>query len=389
MESGGRRVLILADDLGGGTGNHVLSMIRHWDPALWRVEAACAERASARVATDIPMHVPPRPARLNRYPLAQIRRLLQLRTLVLEYEPAIVHAYFFWSILYGRLLKRLGAIRSLVENREDHGFNWGRHEYLLLRATRSLPDRVICVSESVRNFVLKKEGLRSDRVLVIENGVEAPETVDDSDRGLRRALGFRDEDLVVGMVANMNRPIKGVSYFLDAMPAILRAVPSARFLIVGRGQAEGALREKARALGIEAQVVFAGFRSDIGRLYRAMDVSVLTSLSEGLSMTLLESMAHALPVVVTRVGGNPEVVVEGGTGFLVPPKNPAAFAGRVALLLQDPDLRRRMGRAGRARVEDRFRLRETSERYLGVYESLIEEAPRRSGPRDGPDKARR
>jgi glycosyltransferase involved in cell wall biosynthesis len=120
-----------------------------------------------------------------------------------------------------------------------------------------------------------------------------------------------------------------------------------------------------------------------------MDVSVLTSLSEGLSMTLLESMAHALPVVVTRVGGNPEVVVEGGTGFLVPPKNPAAFAGRVALLLQDPDLRRRMGRAGRARVEDRFRLRETSERYLGVYESLIEEAPRRSGPRDGPDKARR
>jgi glycosyltransferase involved in cell wall biosynthesis len=389
MESHGRRVLILADDLGGGTGNHVLSMIRYWDPALWRVEAACAEAISSRVATDIRTHVLPRPAPLNRYPLAQIGRLLQLRTLVLEYRPAIVHAYFFWSILYGRLLKRLGAVRSLVENREDHGFNWGRHEYLLLRMTRSLPDRVICVSGSVRDLVLKKEGLRPDRVLVIENGVEMPETVDGCDRDLRRALGFRDEDLVVGMVANMNRPIKGVSYFLDAVPDILRAVPSARFLIVGRGQGEGALRQKARDMGIEAQVVFAGFRSDIGRLYRLMDASVLTSLSEGLSMTLLESMARALPVVVTRVGGNPEVVVEGETGFLVPPKDPAAFAERVVLLLQDPDLRRRMGRAGRARVEDRFRLRETSDRYLRVYESLIEDESRRPGLRDTPDTARR
>ncbi|MFH1681544.1 MAG: glycosyltransferase family 4 protein [Candidatus Eisenbacteria bacterium] len=374
-KSGGRRVLILMDDLGGGTGNHVFSMARHWDRSAWRIEVIGSRAVSARVAPDLEVHELPPPGWGGVYPFAQVARVAELRKRVLARRPELVHAYFFWSILYGRILKKLGAIPRLLENREDHGFNWGRHEYGLLRLTRSAPDRVICVSESVRRTVLEREGLDPNRVLVVPNGTEPVGAVGGTDTELRRELGFGEGDRVVGMVSNLNRPIKGVAHFLDAIPAILRGAPEARFLIVGRGREEGALREKARALGVDRYIVFAGFRKEIERFYRVMDVSVLTSLSEGLSLTLLESMAHGLPVVVTRVGGNPEVVIDGETGFLVPPKDPARFAERVALLLRDPDLRARMGRAGRERVEAHFALEKAARRYTEIYESLIASSP--------------
>jgi glycosyltransferase involved in cell wall biosynthesis len=374
-----RRVLILMDDLGGGTGNHVLSMARRWDRSLWRVEIASPRPVTAREAPDIEIRELPSLGRRDFYPLAQIARFAQVRRLVRGRRPVIVHAYFFWSILYARILKKLGVVPRLVENREDHGFNWGRHEYALLRSTCSAPDRVICVSDSVRRTVIGRERLDPERTVVVWNGIEpAPEGARDLD--LRRALGFGAEDLVVGMVANLNRPIKGVGYFLDAIPAILREVPAARFLILGRGEGEGPLREKARALGVEDRVVFAGFRKEIERFYRTMDVSVLTSLSEGLSLTLLESMGHGLPVVVTRVGGNPEVVIDGETGFLVPPRDASLFAERVVRLLRDPDLRERMGRAGRARVESHFTLRDAARRYVTIYENVIEGPPNAGEP---------
>jgi len=131
------------------------------------------------------------------------------------------------------------------------------------------------------------------------------------------------------------------------------------------------LREKTRALGIERFVTFMGHRKDVLRFYEVMDISVLTSLSEGLSITLLESMSHGLPVVATNVGGNPEVVVDGRTGYLVPPKNAQSLADRIVHLLRDPGLRLRMGEEGRRRVERDFQLRDVANRYLDLYRSML------------------
>ena len=130
------------------------------------------------------------------------------------------------------------------------------------------------------------------------------------------------------------------------------------------------LKRNAESLGVSRHLIFAGFRKNIADFYAAMDVSVLTSLSEGLSIVVLESMSHGLPVVVTAVGGNPEIVVDGQTGFLVPPKDPQAFASRVVALLQDPALRRRMGEAGRRRIEEHFRMDKTASEYLAIYERV-------------------
>ena len=369
--AGGAKIVFLTDDLGGGTGNHLLSLVRHWDRTEWNAEVLSGAPLTARVVPGLPVSYLAPPETFRRYPLRQIASMVRLRKEVRGRTPDIVHSFFFWSILYGRLLKWSGAVRRLVENREDQGFAWGPHEYAWLRWTGTLPDRVICVSEAVRRTVLEREKIDAARTRVIRNGLCPVAGDSDADASARKELGIGDGQPVVGMVANFNRAVKGVSYFIDAVPAILREVPTARFLLVGRGKEEASLRDQAKRLGVDAAVIFAGFRQDIGRFYRAMDLSVLTSLSEGLSITLLESMSFGLPVVATMVGGNPEVVIDGRTGYLVPARDPAAVVERIVRLLKDRTLRLRMGAEGKRRVEEDFRLQDVARRYLGVYQELL------------------
>ena len=369
---GAGRIVILTDDLGGGTGNHLLSMMKHWDKDRWQADIISRAPLTARVSPDFPVRFLPQNGSFARYPFAQIRDYCRIRQGIGDRLPSIVHTYFFWSILFGRILKWEGKIRTLVENREDQGFSWGPHEYSWLRRTKGLPDRIICVSDAVRQVVLEREQVDEGRVEVIRNGVDPfPVSVSEEEAmEVRSDLGITADHLVVGMVANFNRSVKGVSRFLDAVPEIVREVPSARFLLLGRGKEEKALREKARALGVAPFVLFAGFKPDIHRYYAIMDVSALTSFSEGLSITLLESMRCGVPVVATRVGGNPEVVVDGVTGYLVPPGDVSSFASKTVELLLDKDLRRRMGEEARRRVMRDFRLEDVASRYLALYERL-------------------
>jgi glycosyltransferase involved in cell wall biosynthesis len=365
------RVVFLTEDLGGGTGNHLLSMIKYWDKNRCQVEILSRAPLTSRISPCVPVQYIPSNGTINLFPIPQIRALGRIRKEISARDPDIVHTYFFWSILFGRMLKREGMIRTLIENREDMGFNWGTHEYAWLRMTRNVPDRIICVSDAVRRVVIERERVEEQRVEVIRNGVGTFPDVSVETADVRKELGIHEGQLVVGMVANFNRSVKGVSLFLDSVPEIVKAVPAARFLLLGRGKEEMALREKARTMGIEPYIIFAGFRQDIHRYYAIMDVSTLTSFSEGLSITLLESMRFGIPVVATRVGGNPEVVVEGVTGYLVPPGDVSAFSSRTIKVLLDRDLRKRMGEEAQSRVERHFLLRDVASRYLEIYERML------------------
>ena len=364
-------IAILTNDIGGGTGNHLLSMLKHWDKICWNTVIFSSAPVRDRVVPDVPVEFLPRPKSFRFYPVAQIRSLGLLCRIMKDRHPDILHTYFFWSIIYGRLLKRLGLVDALVENREDQGFGWGRHEYALLKLTRNIPDKIICVSDAVKQVVMEREGIAESRIAVIHNGVDPYPVSTGMQAITRRELGFKDDDLVIGMVANYNRSVKGVTNFLDAIPAIVSAVPSARFLFVGGGEEENSLRSKAIELGIDPYVVFAGYKKEIHRYYEIMDISVLTSFSEGLSLTLLESMAYGIPIVATRVGGNPELVAEGETGFLVPVKDIRALVDRIVTLLRDKELRRRMGKEGRLRAERQFRMPDVANRYLEIYKGLL------------------
>jgi glycosyltransferase involved in cell wall biosynthesis len=359
-------------DLGGGTGDHLLSMFNRWRDQGWAARIISERPLTSRLTPEVPVDVLERTDWFDRYPITQLRRVRRIGRLLDQHGHDVVHSYFYWSIIYGRVLKKLGKVKYLIENREDQGYSWNRRDYAILRAGRAIPDRVICVSEAVRQVVLERERIDPDRVVVVHNGIEPLSDDDVGDRQVvRNELGLSDSDLVVGMVANLNRKVKGVPYFIDALPLILDAVPTARFVIFGKGKEEAALKEKARSIGVDSSLLFAGFKSDIERYYAAMDVSVLTSLTEGLSISLLQSMQHGLPVVVTHVGGNPEVVVDGETGFLVPARDPTEFAEKVIALLRDGDLRHRMGESGRRRVSEAFQVERAADRYLEIYGEVL------------------
>lgn len=363
-------VLLLTSDFGGGTGNHLLQMMERWDLDRWRPEIVAGASRTARIRPPVPVtELPPEPVSI--YPVAQALRVRRLVRLMRAKSPAVVHAYFFWSIVYGRLMKLMGVIPRLVENREDMGFGWGRHEYAWLQCTRSVPDRVICVSDAVRSVVLERERMDAERTLVIRNGVSpAPDVPRAEVEALRRGLEVPAEAPVVGMVANLNRAVKGGELFVRVASRVLEEIPDAIFLIVGLGGMDGPLQGTARRLGVHSSVRFTGYTEDVASHYELMDISILTSRTEGLSITLLESMSHGLPVVATRVGGNPEVVEEGATGWLVPPGQIETFAERVIRLLGDPNLRSKLGEAARRRAESNFDIEDVAERYEGVYQSL-------------------
>lgn len=366
------KVLLLTSDFGGGTGNHLLQMIERWDLDRWRPEIVTGERRTARVRPPVPVtKLPDEP--ISIYPLTQTLRLRRLVRLMRAKTPAVVHTFFFWPIVYGRLLKLMGVIPRLVENREDMGFGWGRHEYACLRCSRSVPDRVVCVSDAVRSVVMERERLDADRTLVIRNGVPPAPAVSSAEiETLRRRLDLPAEAPVVGMVANLNRPVKGGDLFLQVARRVLAAVPSAIFLIVGLGKKDDILQKTARRLDVERSIRFTGYTDNVAAHYELMDVSILTSRTEGLSMTLLESMSHGLPVVATRVGGNPEVVVEGETGWLVRPQATRRFAMRVVQLLRDRELRTRLGSQAQRRVTADFDIQVVARKYEDIYRDLLQ-----------------
>ena len=367
-----RRVLLMLEDLGGGTGNHVCQLAALWRSVGWNV-VIVTQRAPLvrRLPEGVDVRVTRGGGWYDRFPIAQIRRLLELRRVALEFRPDVVHSYFFWSIIYGRLLKLMGLAPVLVENREDMGFSWGWGAYLALRLTRSIPDRVICVASAVRDVALEKEGVASSRTMVLHNGIALQSKAGRGRTAARREFGFTDEHVVVGMVANLPRAVKGGRHLLDIVSEVVKAVPAVRFLLVGVGTEMSTIREELDSRGIAGYVVGAGYRRDVEDCYAAMDISVLTSSTEGLSITLLESMRAGLPTVVTRVGGNAELAVDGETGFLVAYGDWPAFVDRVAVLARDEALRRRMGASGSRRIAEQFACEGVGERYLAVYERLI------------------
>jgi glycosyltransferase involved in cell wall biosynthesis len=383
---GGPRILILAEDLGGGTGNHICHMLEQWITSGWAVTVVTGSVPLVqRMPSGVDLRVQQRSGWFDHFPLAQIRRVLWLRRIARDVRPDIVHSYFFWPIIYGRLLKLLKAIPALVENREDMGFSWGRGEYALLRWTRAVPDRVICVAEAVRRVVMERERVPPDRAVVIRNGLPSASCLAVDRNAVRRRFGFEDDHVVVGMVANLPRAVKGGHRLLDAVAAITAAAPEVRFLLLGLGTEPHVLAGELAARGIERYVVGVGYRRDVDACYAAMDISVLTSSTEGLSITLLESMRHGLPVVATRVGGNPEAVVDGVTGFLVPLHEPAAFVDRVLTLARAAGLRREMGSAARRRVTDSFAIERVARAYANVYRTLIGPGAPAVGPALGTD----
>ncbi len=240
----------------------------------------------------------------------------------------------------------------------------------------SRADRIIGVCEEVTQKVRSRNIIPWERIVTIPNGIEPDEFRFEGDRNvLRQRLGLPIDRPVVVTVGRLTRQ-KGYPYLLAAL-ALIPAEKRPLTLLVGDGPDRSELESGTRAMGLAHDVRFPGNRRDVPALLAAADLFVLSSLWEGMPLTLLEAMASGLPSVVTAVGGNPGVVENGESGLLVPAADERALAEAICSLLHDPRRREQMGQAARKQFERRFSLRSFVEAHERLYEEMFNEDPKR------------
>jgi glycosyltransferase involved in cell wall biosynthesis len=240
-----------------------------------------------------------------------------------------------------------------------------------------LVDRIVFVSEDARRVALAAGAVHEGAgVSVVVNGIDVASYARDAQtrRRIRAQLGLPDEAPVAGIVARLTAAKDHVNLF-DAFVRLRAPHPRARLVVVGDGELRDDLHRAVRERGLADAVVFTGRRDDVADVLSAFDVFVLPSSTEGLAVTLLEAMAAGLPVVATRVGGNGEVVVDGETGLLAPPRDSGALAACLGQLFADPARGARYGARGRARARARFGVEAMAARYQEIYEGLARGRP--------------
>jgi glycosyltransferase involved in cell wall biosynthesis len=224
----------------------------------------------------------------------------------------------------------------------------------------------------VADSLVEQKGIPARKIATIPNAVCPEHFPDDGGLETRLELKISSDAPVVGFVGRFF-PEKNLFHFLQALVRVRASSPAMVGLLVGDGPLFEETQAQAETLGLARSLRFTGFREDISRLLAAMDVFVLPSATEGLSMTLLEAMAAGKPAVVSTVGGSQEAVVDGVTGFTVSPGDPDRLGEAIARLLAEPESRRRMGEAARQRMAREFSSERQVEQLAALYESILRE----------------
>jgi sugar transferase (PEP-CTERM/EpsH1 system associated) len=286
----------------------------------------------------------------------------------------ILHAHLFHANLLAATIGKLACVPIIITTRHSVEIGGQGREWLN-RLVKPLRDVAIMVSRQVHETERYRSGVKADKIVEVPGGVHVDTftRVDHkSIERLRHKWDLGPDVSTIGTVGRFVEP-KGYTYLLDAVVNLRSQLPDVKALLVGDGVLRRPMEEKAEALGLSDAVIFTGIRRDVPEILTLLDVFVLPSLWEGLPIALLEAMAAGLPVVATRVGGVPEVVVDGVTGLLVPPRDPEALSKAILKLLQNSDLRQKMGRSGRERVREHFSVERMVQDTEALYQRLLSE----------------
>ncbi|MEX2139919.1 MAG: glycosyltransferase [Pirellulales bacterium] len=340
----------------GGMERLVLEMLQHSIAKLTSPQVFCIGQRGQYAAEAEELGVP---VTALRAPMRRNPRLpFRLARLLRSVKAEVVHTHGPYAHFYGAIAARLAGC-SVVHTM--HGFPWPRtwRRRLLGRVSNSLTCSIVAVSHNLADYALGELHVPAERLHVIHNGIEcdrfSPAYID---------AGSRQFDAI--MVARLSSE-KDFPTLLQAVGLVRQKRPDFRLLIAGEGPQRPQIEGLIARLHLEQNIELLGNRSDVPSLLSQAQVFVLSTHTEGLSIALLEAMACGKPIVATAVGGNPEVVVDGETGFLVPHGAAETLASRLLWLSDHPEEARRMGGAGRRRVEQRFNIRRMVESYEDLY----------------------
>ena len=292
----------------------------------------------------------------------------RLSRLLKQLKPDIVHAHDPHGVAMAGLAlsmsTQLAKPPLVASRRVDFHLRQGAMSRWKYRQV----DCFICASEAIRQMLVS-DGVPAARTVTVHEGIDLERVASAPAAHLHEELFLPHQAPVVGNVAALV-PHKGQRHFVEAAALVVRKVPDARFVIAGEGELRPALERLIKERHLEKHVFLAGFRPDVLSLHKAFDIFVMSSVTEGLGTSLLDAMAAGKPIVATRTGGIPEVVVDGETGFLVPPRDDRAMAEAVVTLLKDAARSAQMGAAGLARAQSMFSAERMLKETLRVYKRV-------------------
>jgi sugar transferase (PEP-CTERM/EpsH1 system associated) len=375
------RILHVVDSLGkGGLENGLVNLISRLDPHRFE-HVVCAMRRLGPNAERLEA------AGARVFCLAgQSGGRFQVRTLIrtiLEVSPDLVHSRN-WAAIEAVLAGKWAGARGVIHS--EHGLEadtanaepWRRNCFR--RLAFEAADRVLSVSNQLRDLHARRTGFPARRIAVIHNGVDSERFRPDPSlrASVRSELGIAEDQYCIGCVGNLT-PVKDYRTALQGVGALDKVCKDWRLLVIGEGSERGQLEEFVQAHPEwRDRVRFIGLSHRVPELLVAMDVYVLSSVIEGISNSLLEAMASGLPAVATLAGGNPEVIVDGVSGLLFPVGDFNRMADHLLLLRQQPELRARLSQQGRRRVREEFSIDSMVRSYQEVYEGLTAMAPVRA-----------
>ena len=361
--------------LSGGVERRRLELARHLDPAQYRQRVVCLTARPhlseafehARVPVDI-VGV--------KGQSVDLRTMTRATSAAIAWKPDIIHGAVSEGVILATIAAKLSNTPRLILEEIAYPIGRSWRGKLVFRTLARYADACVAVSPAVEEYLATEAGVPRDRVRLIVNGISAPQFSPASERSkLKASLGIPESALVVGSVGRVFDDHKRFSDLIRALHLLGRPADELHLVIVGEGPDLGQLKALADELGVRDAVTFAGYQKDTGPFYSVMDVFALASNRESFGVVLVEAMFAGLPVVATRAGGIPNIVLDGETGILVPVGQPERIAEAIRRLSSEPGLRRRYGEAGRQRAEQRF----GASRYVADVRRLYDEL---SPPRD-------
>jgi sugar transferase (PEP-CTERM/EpsH1 system associated) len=360
----------------GGLERLLLKLLAHMDRTRYAPIVCALDEpgvlAPELAKLDIPLRVLPRGRGLSP------RFAVRLSSFLQSEDAQLVHTHNASPHLYGALAAQLLRMRAprrklprVVHTKHGRNDPSDRRKVLVNRIAGALTDRLVAVSDDIAALAIDHEHIEDRKVVTILNGIDTEEYCPTADpRPARARLGIPEGGFHVGCVARL-AAVKDHGTLLDAFSRLRAGRPDAHLTLIGDGPERRSLEERAARLGLDGSVTFAGMHGDIAPLLQAFDVFALSSVSEGISLTLLEAASAGLPIVATDVGGNAEVVVDGATGLLVPPRDPERFAAALERIASSAD-RAKMGQNGRERVQRRFSIERMARAYHDLYDELLD-----------------
>jgi len=376
----------------GGTEGQVFNLVGGLDSTYFEIEFASLNKQGPFVEEYAKQGIA-----MNEFPITSfcsLKAFLQMMKFtryLRSYRIEIMHAYNFYSLVFAIPAAKLAGVPVIIASIRDQGVYLTKMQKFVQKLVCNMADQILVNAESIRDWLLE-QGYQQNKIIVIKNGIDLTRYESKSNEkhssSIRSDWSINEDAPLVVMLARLNRQ-KGVVDFIQASALVHKEHPNARFLIIGKPSIESMETKKeniseyqqwqnlSRDLQLDECLFFCGHRSDVSQILSQTAVSVLPSHSEGISNTLLESMAAGAPVVATTVGGTPELIEDGIDGILVPPHAPEYLSKGICRILADQILAQELSHAAKRKAKDYFSLdamvshtRDIYAYHLGSREAL-------------------